>query len=191
MINMKKIGILLLLVFGAWFAQAQHLSFKGIPMQGTTQQFAQKLVAKGFKQVGKEYGVIMMNGTFAGFRDCNVGLVGNEKGNIFKVVANFPDRDKWSDAERDYNQVKEMMMQKYGDPTFVSEDFDSDYELDDWMKKHKIREKEVLYGCVWELEDGSIELTISPSILIDISARITYFDNAGQQEAIQSAIDDL
>lgn len=171
-------------------AQAQHLSFKGISMEGSTQAFATKLAAKGFKHVKKVDGVTIMEGPFAGFKNCTVGLVSNDKGNIFKAAVIFPEKDTWGAVMNDYAQLKAMMVQKYGDPTTELEEFEEGY-LDDYLKKHKVTENEVTYGCAWNVEGGSIEMMLVSSGLLGIAVRLSYFDQSGQEEAIQSAIDDL
>lgn len=186
---MKKVAtIIVLALLTSLTIQAQHLSFKGIPLEGTLQAFASKLVGKGFKQVGKQEGIVILNGPFAGYQKCEIGLVGNAKGNIFKVVVIFPKHNKWGDVEKDYYQLKELLTQKYGQTSTVIEDLD---ETDDWMKLYKISESEASFGCEWTVEGGSIELQISKTDYMEAAVFLSYFDQSGQQEAIQSAIDDL
>ena len=44
----------------------EHLSFKGIPIEGSMTAFCQKLKAKGFTQMGRDNNVTMFTGDFTG-----------------------------------------------------------------------------------------------------------------------------
>lgn len=51
---MKKIILTLTVLFATINVMAQdHLSFKGIPIEGSMTEFCQKLKAKGFTSVGR------------------------------------------------------------------------------------------------------------------------------------------
>lgn len=60
---MKKHLLSLVLCCFAIFGFAQeHLSFKGIPIEGSMTAFCQKLTAKGFTQIGRDNNVTMFTG---------------------------------------------------------------------------------------------------------------------------------
>lgn len=54
-----------------------HLRFKGVPMDGTIQQFAQKLTQKGLTIVEKGNDNIILSGMFASYKDCLIGVIGD------------------------------------------------------------------------------------------------------------------
>lgn len=71
---MKKIILTLTLVLAAINLLAQeHLSFKGIPIEGSMTDFCQKLKAKGFTSIGSENNITLFSGDFTG-RDATVGV---------------------------------------------------------------------------------------------------------------------
>ena len=60
MISMKKILITLTVLFAVIDIMAQeHLSFKGIPIEGSMTEFCQKLKSKGFTSIGRENNITL------------------------------------------------------------------------------------------------------------------------------------
>ena len=98
---MKHFLLTLLLTFivGVCSAQTEHMKFKGVPMEGTLQTFTSKLKAKGFTPVAIQDGVSLLNGEFAGCKDCTICAMADKSGMICKVSVIFPAMDKWGDLE--------------------------------------------------------------------------------------------
>ena len=73
---MKKIllCIVLLLLTVSAMAQSEHLSFKGVPIDGTLDQYVAKMKAAGFTYLGQQDGTAILQGDFAGFKGCTVGV---------------------------------------------------------------------------------------------------------------------
>ena len=122
---MKKIVIsfFLLMITVCSFAQTEHVKFMGIPLNGTIQQFHQKLVGKGCKHDVKLSGMMAkgtraFNGTFAGNK-ATIFVYYDENTNIVyraKAVINCS-----GDGIRDgqFNDIKNLLDTKYG--TLLSE----------------------------------------------------------------------
>lgn len=53
---------------------SQHLTFKGVPLDGTLEQYVLKMKQNGFKHLSTKDGVAMLQGDFAGYKDCFVGV---------------------------------------------------------------------------------------------------------------------
>ena len=67
MISMKKILITLTVLFAVIDIMAQeHLSFKGIPIEGSMTEFCQKLKSKGFTSIGRENNITLFSGDCTG-----------------------------------------------------------------------------------------------------------------------------
>lgn len=50
----------------------------------------------GFKNLGTENGTVMLNGEFAGYKDCIVGVSTlKQKDLVYKVAVIFPEKDTW------------------------------------------------------------------------------------------------
>lgn len=84
---MKKFIATLTVLFIAINIMAQeHLTFKGIPIEGSMTEFCQKLKTKGFTSIGRENNITLFTGDFTG-RKATVGVTATDDGkNVFAVV---------------------------------------------------------------------------------------------------------
>ncbi len=143
---MKKALLLLSLmaIMGVGMAQEQHLSFKGVPIDGTLKQYTNAMIKAGFHFEGTEGGLSILSGDFAGFKDCIVGVSTLSNCDVVShIAALFPDRETWSLLLNDYEQLKAMLTKKYGDPDTVREKFTGyigDY--DNGLVMHALKEGE-------------------------------------------------
>ncbi|MGP1591426.1 MAG: hypothetical protein ACTTHI_06485 [Prevotella sp.] len=195
---MKRILIALLLVFSFIGAMAQntneHLKFMGIPINGTLESFTQKLVAKKIKSIQAAEGIGLFNGTFAGKMNCNIYVATVPNRNIVsKVVVILPPRETWAWLESDYNEFKQMLTSKYGEPFQHSETFKAGaFTTSDYSKMSSLREGKCEYYTAWKLNEGAIVLEIisieSPSSCF---VRISYFDAINSKLEESSKQDDL
>lgn len=77
---MKKLLFTLVLACISLYGFSQeHLSFKGIPIEGSMTAFCQKLRAKGFTQIGRDKNITMFTGDFTG-RQATVGVGASDDG---------------------------------------------------------------------------------------------------------------
>ena len=73
-----------------------HLNFKGTPINGTLTEYVSKMKQNGFKLIKSEKGLAMLQGDFAGFKDCIVGVSTLEqKDLVYKIVVIFPEQEDW------------------------------------------------------------------------------------------------
>ena len=195
---MKRILIALLFVFSCIGVMAQnaneHLKFMGIPINGTLESFTQKLVAKKIKSIQAAEGVGLFNGAFAGKNDCNIFVATVPNRNIVsKVVVCLPPRETWAWLESDYNQFKQMLTSKYGEPLQHSETFKAGtFTSSDYLKISALKEGKCEYYVGWKLNEGVILLEIisieSPSSCL---VRLSYFDAINSKLEESSKQDDL
>lgn len=189
---MKKTFTLILLLLSTATVWSQHLTFKGIELNGSVKAFSAQLQKKGYEYIGTTNGIAMLSGAFANFQNCTIGLLGNEAGTIVKAAVIFPNESTWGKLEDTYLTLKSLLIQKYGEPTITLEEFKNNYstELDDYMKLSQIGNDEILYGCAWELPNGTIELRLDG----DISGYypvLSYIDADNRQQSIEQALEDL
>jgi len=79
---MRKIFVTLTLFFAVINIMAQeHLSFKGIPIEGSMTAFCQKLKAKGFTSLGRDNNITLFSGDFTG-RKATVGVTSTDDGRM-------------------------------------------------------------------------------------------------------------
>ena len=195
---MKRILIALLFVFSCIGVMAQnaneHLKFMGIPINGTLESFTQKLVAKKIKSIQAAEGVGLFNGAFAGKNDCNIFVATVPNRNIVsKVVVCLPPRETWAWLESDYNEFKQMLTSKYGEPFQHSETFKAGtFTSSDYLKISALKEGKCDYRSIWGLNEGIIFIDVfngdgSPNCLV----RLVYIDLINYKLAQDSKQNDL
>lgn len=194
---MKKITLLIVCVsiVLSCFAQnsSDHMTFKGIPIDGTITDFTTKMKQKGFAHLGTKDGMALFTGEFAATKDCTVGVVSSKTTNVVsKVAVFFPECDTWSRLYGNYSQLKAMLTQKYGEPTENIERFDGYSEpRDDNSRMHEVRMDRCVYISTWETPNGDIELAIDHADFSSCFVRLSYWDKINTEKVTSSAIDDL
>ncbi|MCX2679579.1 hypothetical protein OOZ15_06445 [Galbibacter sp. EGI 63066] len=159
------------------FAQtSEHLSFKDVPIDGTLDEYVSKIKKSGFSHLGTEDGTAILNGDFAGYKDCYVGVSTLKQMDLVsKIVVKFPEPNNWSFLSSNYFSLKEMLTEKYGEPSENVEKFDSFEPEDDLSKMIKVGLGECKYYAIYETEKGSIKLSIFGDIS-NHSVLLSYFD---------------
>jgi len=195
--DMKKIIILGIFVLMTMisFAQTQsseHLAFKGVPIDGTLNEYIAKMKQSGFTHIGTENGVAMLKGDFASYKDCIVGVATlRQKDLVSKITVLFPEWDSWSSLASNYFSIKEMLTEKYGEPSQSVEKFQTYAEpKDDGYKMTLVQSDQCKYFTIYEIEKGSIELSIEHSGLTSF-VRLSYYDKINSDIIKAKAKDDL
>lgn len=189
---MKKFLITLVLVFAVTNIMAQeHLSFKGIPIEGSMSAFCQKLKAKGFTSIGKNNNLTLFTGDFTG-RKATVGVGATDDGkDVFAVGVMFDPSDQWNILVDTYDYYKDLYTRKYGAPAISTENnpahSDSNIEL-----MAEVHQGTVVYGSAWEVTGGDIQLSIekAPGVYRGMVV-IRYRDSQNAEAKIQNDLDDI
>ncbi len=180
----------------ALFGQIQtndHLTFKGIPIDGTLSDFVSKMKQNGLSYVSTEDGLTILQGDFASYKNCAIGVSTlKDKDLVHKVIVIFPDKPTWSALSGNYFNLKQMLTEKYGNPTEVKEEFDNSLKpRDDNSKMYEVKFDRCKYHSTWQLERGEIQLLISHNSLTSCFVTLAYFDNANSEKIRSTAKDDL
>lgn len=119
--------------------ERQHLTFKGIPIDGTPEEFGRKLETLGFEYDCKSQGVYWYRGgSFAGYSDCEVAVKAYDN-LVYEVVAILPTQYRWNHLYNDYCTLVSSLKKKYGEPYYSKEEFVSTpsyIDLDDDNDKY-------------------------------------------------------
>ena len=192
--KMKKLILTLMLLAGlTTMAQTGHMTFKGVPIDGNLNTVVSKLKQKGFTLLHLENGSAMLSGDFASFKNCTVGVFEHESGIVNRIAVMFPDKDTWVSLYNDYNKLKNMLIEKYGEPASVEEVFQnqSSYGFDDSDRMYEVLMDRCRYICDWVTESGSIELRIAHNIMVGCFVVLVYIDAENEAKVHSSAIEDL
>lgn len=125
----KLITCTLLAVCTICFSQ-NHLSFKGIEINGTLTDFSQKLEASGYKKIytNDAQDACVLEGAFAGYDQCMIFVISTAQEHIvWKVAVQLPEQSSWYSLKSRYNEFRESLMEKYGAPSKKYEFFSSPY----------------------------------------------------------------
>ena len=169
----------------------QHLMFKGVPIDGTMSEYVAKMKLNGFVVVATESGLTELEGDFASYKKCRI-IVATVKGKdlVSKIHVSFPTKQEWSDLEFQFNNLKEMLMSKYGSPSQNISEWLSNGEPENTMKTYYIKNDECRFISTFQTPKGEIQLKIDhKSLMCFIS--LTYTDKINGEIMKAKAIDDL
>jgi hypothetical protein len=176
------------------FAQtADHLAFKGVPIDGTLNEYVAKMKQNGFTHVQTENGTAILTGDFAGYKNCFIGVSTlKQKDLVHKIAVLFPDKATWSNLFGDYMDLKTMLTEKYGEPTYVVEKFDVAIQPDDdESKMYQVKFDNCKYYSIWETSKGDIQLSIEHNSVTSCYVKLGYFDKINGDKIKDKAKDDL
>lgn len=191
---MKKLTLILcLLLANSICAQNQHLTFKGVPIDGTLKDYTEAMKKAGFKYEGSQDGVSILSGDFAGFKQCLIGVSTLSNCDVVsRIAVIFPSRNTWSSLVGDYEQLKAMLSKKYGNPEESSEKFTAYVGNDNGLKMHALRDDECEWYTIYSTELGDIELSlVEGTSYLTGAVRLVYYDKINSDKVKNAAIDDL
>lgn len=172
---------------------SKHLEFKGVPIDGTLKQYVAGMKKAGFKYVGAQDGVAILQGDFAGYKGCEVYVSTLDGYDVVSnIVVKFPDEEIWRRLYGNYTNLKEMLTEKYGKPSLVNEKFqDSQYIDDDNDRMHAVSMDRCKYDTHFETEKGEIILWIEHSDFSSAFVCLQYWDKLNGNSIKRQAINDL
>lgn len=194
---MKKFILLFSFLFSTGFLFAQesnHLLFKGVPIDGTSKEFVNKMEQKGLLYDSRSGKSILMTGPYANFSKCIILIeLVPQKDVVCGVGVFLPSNDTWPSLLDNYNYMKELFKKKYFDPIDMKEEFTSSVQpRDDLEKMSRVRTNECNYFTVFETSKGSIEISINKSYDgINGQVLIKYYDYANNQISDEAALNDI
>lgn len=141
---------------------SEPLTFKGVPIDGSLAEFCQKLRATGLKYINSNHNAALFEGNFTG-RHATIGVVATNDGRkVFAVVVYFDASQEWNSLVSTYYYFKDLYTQKYGNPSVVHEKNPARVNSNIAFM-HELNQGTVLWGTLWEMAGGEIELGIDKS----------------------------
>ena len=169
----------------------EHLSFKGIPIEGSMTAFCQKLKAKGFTSIGSENNLTLFTGDFTG-RNAIVGVTATDDGkDVFAVVVLFDPSGEWNALVNTYDYYKDLYTRKYGKPS-ISKEKNPALSDSNTALMAEVHQGTVVYGSAWEVTGGDIQLSIEKSSgVYKGMVMIRYRDSQNVEAKIQNDLNDI
>lgn len=188
---MKKFILSLTMFFACVSVMAQkHLTFKGIPIEGSMTEFCQKLTSKGFVSLGREDNVSLFAGNFTG-RKSTVGIISSDNGkDVYGVMVFFDSCSEWNTLVDTYGYYKNLYTRKYGEPAISREEINSDSD-DNTILMIGLSEGKNVYASLWKVEGGEIEIDIKKGGVAEGRVVICYRDAQNLNAKIEKDLDEI
>ena len=187
--------ISLMLCYIASIAQTsdEHLSFKGVPIDGSLSEYVSKMKSAGFSYIGTQDGTAILQGDFAGFKGCIIGVSTLKNSDVVNTIGViFPEKDDWSSLEENYLHLKKMLTEKYGKPSECVEEFQGyGSPSDNSDKLHRLKMDRCTYVTVFETPKGDIQLPIGHQSVSSCFVKLQYWDRINTDAVKAKAMDDL
>ena len=184
---------MIIIVLSSYAQSSEHLKFKGVPIDGTLNEYVLKMKQVGFQLIETDDGVALLEGEFAGYRDCMVGVSTLKSVNVVNTIGVvFPAREDWSSLEGDYEHLKSMLTEKYGEPSDVVEKFQGygnpQTDQEKWIRL-------ITDNCSWytifETKNGDIQLSLEKGDYGEYFVLLKYFDKINTEAVRSAAMEDL
>lgn len=197
---MKKftVSLFLIIIVMTDFAQvnqdtSKHLSFKGVPIDGTLDEFVLKMENNGFTQISVNDGVAILQGDFALYKSCIVEVSTlKTKDLVAKIAVQFPFSNTWANLSNSYFNLKEMLSEKYGNFSDSSETFQSSYQPEsDFLKMSFVKSDKCKYYTMYKTDKGTIRLSIEHDPLLRSFVKLVYSDKINSETVKKQALEDL
>ena len=175
------------------FAQSEHLTFKGVPIDGTLDAYVENMKNAGFEYIGKEDGIAILQGDFAGFRKCTIGVITLQSFDLVnRITVLFDTTESWSDLYGSYSQLKEMLTRKYGEPEASEEKWIGYPEPEnDKDRMYELRHDQGVINTLIRTDKGNIFLEIIKAEWSGGKVRLSYLDKINSLKVEEKAMDDL
>ncbi len=158
-----KILVLIFSIISMFTFAQEHMSFKGVPIDGSLTDFVANLRQQGYKvtYTTDDGDACVMTGEFAGFTDCELFILSTEKSHtVWKVVVFLPEQTSWYSLKSRYNEYKNSLITKYGEPTSNYNFFSSPYYEGDGYEFQALRNEKCHYVSYFNNDLGSISVEI-------------------------------
>lgn len=170
----------------------EHLSFKGIPIEGSMKSFCDKLKEKGLHFIAEQNNISLYTGDFTG-KPATIGAVANDKGtDVYAVLVLFDESEEWKTLVNTYDYYKGLYTEKYGKPSFNKENNPSRGDSNISLMSELYQGK-VVYCSEFNAPGGTIEISIEKSAGIGYKGVVTikYRDSQNIQTKRQNDLDEI
>ena len=153
---MKKILFLLFAVLPILgYAQQEHMTFKGVPINGKLTDMVTKLEKAGFYDSYKaDECHYALRGTFTG-ESCDIFITATPKTKtVCSVMVSYKQEyNSWSTLKSKYIDLRDAFKAKYGEPISDNKSFKYPYTEGDGHEITAIAVGKCDYSCVFKSED--------------------------------------
>lgn len=174
-------------------SNSNHLTFKGVPIDGTLEDFVSEMGKAGFTYIAEENGAAVLQGDFAGFKNCKIyvtTLHGIDIVNAITVIIQCG--NDWSNIEHKYRILNELLTEKYGEPTENTEKFYSSFAPTSNQDKFiALATDNCDFKTVYDTPKGKITVFMDYDYSLEAFLNLKYSDKTNSDNLRAKVIDDL
>lgn len=191
--NMKRLILIVAILFSGHLLRAQeHLTFKGVEINGSTENFIRQMENKGFSILKNRDSRAVLKGTFSGKPNCLLLISTMEKEDVVSSVQVLFERElTWSALSNNYDTLKNMLTEKYGQPVEVKEHFVNLYSEEDFLKITRLMANDCQWRSAFETGVGQIVLYITYETEYGSHVVLEYKDRINCMKQREAAMSDL
>ncbi len=173
--------------------KSNHLKFKGVPIDGKLENFVSRMKRKGFQHIATQDEVEILQGDFADFKKCTIYVTAlNNKDLVSNISVAFPEQEQWVYLYGDYKHLKELLTEKYGNPSACTEEFQGSFEpRKEGDKMLKVKFDGCKYETRFTMNNGEIVLWIEHEGMSSCFVMLSYNDKANENVIREHAKADL
>lgn len=186
----RTLLIAMLALFSLSLNAQDHLKFKGIPIDGSLNSFVSKLKAQGFSYKAEQDGIALLEGTFAGYTQCELVVVSTNDV-VWKVVVMLPANDKWNDVKRNYDIFKKAFTEKYNVSPIIEEHIDSHGGEGSGMEAYSFKDDKAVWRSDFTVPGGTARVEIRYADYYRLQLWIEYYDDLNSTKRNRTIIDDI
>lgn len=149
-----------------------RFTFRDIPIDGLLNEFVAKLKNQGFLVKKMTDETAFLSGKFAG-EDVQIKVESSNK-TVYSVEITYKNKTSWKSILTQYNEVRNMLNTKYGEPFATFQEFDSPHDQKLGSELNALREGKCHFKNTILTKEGNgmVFLEISP----DVSLVLKYLD---------------
>ena len=171
------------------YAQTEHLTFKGLPIDGSKQEFVKELQRQGYGYVDDD----ILSGTFIG-RDSFVFILGTPISNtIWKAAVLFESTyDAWSSIKRAYDGLVDVYTEKYGTPILDQKEFKSPWREGDGHELYALKSDRCVYRAAFACTKDGVDIGyVAISMTAKCQIMIEYEDSINSDLLTKEKADEI
>ena len=168
----------------------EHLHFKGVPIDGSLNSFVAQLKQQGYSFRAEQDGMAVLDGTFAGYTQCEIVVVSTND-IVWKVVVLLPSDEKWNDVKKKYDIFKQSFTEKYKITPQSEEHIDSYGGEGSGHESYAFKEDKAVWRSDFKLPNGIARVMIKYADYFRLQLWVEYYDDANSTKRNKVIIDDI
>ena len=192
---MNKKGLILIVVVllsGTPLWAQEHLTFKGVEINGSTENFIRQMENRGFSMLKNKDSRAVLKGTFSGKPNCILLINTMEQEDVVSSVRVLFERElTWAALSNNYDTLKGMLTEKYGQPMEVKEHFVNLYSDEDFLRITRLMANDCQWRSTFETGNGQIVLSITYETEYGSHVVLEYKDRINCMKLREAAMSDL